>query len=36
MERELTEAKNTLLKESNDHDTLRLAVGMVLDDLGMN
>jgi hypothetical protein len=35
LERELGEAKRTLLKESNDHDTLRLAVGLVLDDLGM-
>jgi hypothetical protein len=35
LERELDEAKNTLLKESDDHDTPRLAVGLVLDDLGM-
>jgi hypothetical protein len=27
--------KSTLLKEFNDHDTLRFAVGLVLDDLGM-
>jgi hypothetical protein len=34
LERELG-AKSILLKESNDHDTLWLAVGLVLDDLGM-
>ncbi|RLM66182.1 translation initiation factor IF-2-like [Panicum miliaceum] len=35
LERELGEAKNTLLKESDDHDTLRPSVGLVLDDLEM-
>jgi hypothetical protein len=35
LERELGESKSTLLKESDDHDTLRLAIGLVLEDLGM-
>jgi hypothetical protein len=34
-ERELGEVKSTVLKESDDHDTLRRAVALVLDDLGM-
>jgi hypothetical protein len=35
LEKELGETKTTLLKESDEHDTLRIAVGLVLNDFGM-
>jgi hypothetical protein len=35
LERGLGEAKSTLLKKSDNHDTLPCAVRLVLDDLGM-
>ena len=33
LEKELGEVKATLLKESDEHDTLRVAVQLVCDDL---
>ena len=33
LERELSEVKDSLLKESDEHDTLRVAVQLVYDDL---
>jgi hypothetical protein len=33
LEKELAEAKGSLQKESDDHDDLRVAIGLVYDDL---
>jgi hypothetical protein len=33
LERELTEVKDSLLKESDEHDGLRIAIQLVYDDL---
>jgi hypothetical protein len=35
LEKELGETKATLLKESDEHDTLRIAVGLVLNNFEM-
>ena len=36
LEKELSEVKATLLKESDEHDTLRVAVQLVCDDLELD
>ena len=33
LEKELSEVKASLLKESDEHDTLRVAIQLVCDDL---
>jgi hypothetical protein len=33
LEKELAEVKDTLQKESDEHDTLCIAIGVVCDDL---
>ena len=33
LEKELSEVKDTLLKESNEHDNLRIAIQLVCDEL---
>jgi hypothetical protein len=35
LEKELAKAKGSLQKESDDHDDLHVAIGLVRDDLGV-
>jgi hypothetical protein len=35
LEKELHKVKDSLQKESDEHDTLRITVGVVCDDLSM-